>query len=129
MKFILSVIPPYAINPKYLSGGSVLQRHISTGVQEYQTNASMYPVTKPVSKLEALPQTSGKVLEEQVEMLEHNCFFVGELEFIADMIELPGQLFACFVRAEATPLSNITAVDTSEALVRKSKATSQSSRI
>lgn len=44
--------------------------------------------------------------------------FVGELEYITDMIELPGQLFACFVRAEATPLSTIATVDTSQALVR-----------
>lgn len=44
--------------------------------------------------------------------------FVGELEYITDMIELPGQLFACFVRAETAPLSTITTVDTSEALVR-----------
>lgn len=71
MKFILSVVPPYSIDPKYLSGRSVLRRHISTGVQEYQTNTSMYPVTKPVAKLEALPQTSGKELEEQPELLKH----------------------------------------------------------
>lgn len=33
------------------------------------------------------------------------------------MIELPGQLFGVFVRTKAKPLSTITSVDSSEALV------------
>lgn len=41
----------------------------------------------------------------------------GELEYITDMIEKPGQLFAEFVKTQAIPLSTIKSVDPSEALV------------
>lgn len=43
---------------------------------------------------------------------------LGELEYILDMIERPGQLFGYFVLTNATPCSIIKSVDTSEALVK-----------
>ena len=37
----------------------MLERPISTGVQDYETNASLYPLTQAIPKIEALAQTSG----------------------------------------------------------------------
>lgn len=77
----------------------MLQRQLSSGHQEFGTNPNIYPVTKPILKLEALAQTS------------------GQAEYIADIPDRPKQLFASFVLAKSEPNSIITSVDPSEALV------------
>lgn len=57
---MLSIAPKSVLSPKNVDGGSKLVRSISNGVQDYATNKSLYPLTQPVSKIEALAQVSGK---------------------------------------------------------------------
>ena len=56
---MLFLAPDHLLSPRHLSGGPVLQRPISKGTQDYESNKSLYPLTKPIPKLEALAQTSG----------------------------------------------------------------------
>ncbi|XP_018402593.1 PREDICTED: xanthine dehydrogenase-like [Cyphomyrmex costatus] len=53
-------IKPEAVYPFYYSGGTLLQRSLSSGRQFYNTNANVWPVTKPMPKLESIAQISGK---------------------------------------------------------------------
>ena len=63
------------------SGGAdlKLERPLQQGSQEYQTDPSLYPVNKPVTKLESLAQCS------------------GEAEYINDLPANPKELHAAFV--------------------------------
>lgn len=58
-QFILSIAPKETVNERNISGGRMLERPLSTGTEEFQTNKSMYPITEPVPKIEGLLQTSG----------------------------------------------------------------------
>ncbi|KAJ8719393.1 hypothetical protein PYW08_011568 [Mythimna loreyi] len=58
-KAVLSLYPD--ANPRYKSGGSVLERPVSRGTQIYETDKTLWPLNKPVQKLEALSQCSGEV--------------------------------------------------------------------
>lgn len=53
------------LSRKNVDGGSKLIRSISNGVQDYATNKSLYPLTQPVSKIEALAQASGRLYKTQ----------------------------------------------------------------
>ncbi|KAH9645120.1 hypothetical protein HF086_005665 [Spodoptera exigua] len=44
------------VNPRYKSGGSILERPVSKGTQSYETDKTIWPLNKPVPKLEALAQ-------------------------------------------------------------------------
>ena len=44
-----------------ISGAEGLVRPVSSGMQVYETHPSMYPITEPVKKLEALAQVSGNL--------------------------------------------------------------------
>ncbi|GLV36464.1 Aldehyde oxidase 3 [Carabus blaptoides fortunei] len=90
--------PKTKVNPLYQSGGTRLERELSTGTQIYQTHEELYPLTQPVVKLEAMIQCS------------------GEAQYLNDTPPIPGELFGAFVLAEAKPLSTVKNVDTSEAL-------------
>ncbi|XP_047534257.1 xanthine dehydrogenase 1-like [Vanessa atalanta] len=59
-KAILSLSP--SVNPRYASGGSELVRPLSSGIQSYETDKSLWPLNQPVPKLEALSQCSGEAL-------------------------------------------------------------------
>ncbi|KAG5332847.1 XDH oxidase, partial [Acromyrmex heyeri] len=59
-KFLLS-IQPKRVDPYYRSGGTLLERGLSSAKQEYDTKKDIWPVGKPMPKLEALEQTSGEV--------------------------------------------------------------------
>ncbi|XP_050344173.1 uncharacterized protein LOC126769429 isoform X2 [Nymphalis io] len=59
-KAILSLSP--TVNPRYASGGSELVRPVSSGMQTYDTDKSLWPLNQPVPKLEALSQCSGEAL-------------------------------------------------------------------
>ncbi|CAK1542979.1 unnamed protein product [Leptosia nina] len=59
-KFILSISPADAYPYKYASGATEIFRPLSSGKQLYTTDPSMYPVTEPLQKLEALIQSSGE---------------------------------------------------------------------
>lgn len=74
---------------------------MSNGVQDYETNKSLYPLTQPIPKIEALAQTS------------------GQAEYINDIPDLPGQLHLAFVEAKAAPKSKIKSVSAANALVRR----------
>ncbi|XP_018360424.1 PREDICTED: LOW QUALITY PROTEIN: xanthine dehydrogenase-like [Trachymyrmex cornetzi] len=59
-KFFLS-LQPEKVDPFYRSGGTLLERNVSSGKQEYNTHKELWPVSKPMPKLEAFEQTSGEV--------------------------------------------------------------------
>lgn len=76
-----------------------MSRPVSNGVQDYPTNKSLYPLTKPIPKIEALAQTS------------------GQAQYINDIPDLPGQLFMSFIEARAAPGSKIKSVSAENVLV------------
>nr|CAD7412243.1 unnamed protein product [Timema poppensis] len=79
------------------SGGTTLHRSVSSGVQTFQTDPSLYPLNQPIPKIEALVQ--------------------WEAEYINDRPVIPGELFGAFVK---TTIGNgtILSIDPSDALVR-----------
>ncbi|XP_063216774.1 uncharacterized protein LOC134527771 isoform X3 [Bacillus rossius redtenbacheri] len=95
-KCVLSLVGDKA-RKEFRSGGQVLKRSLSSGKQQYQTTPSDYPVGKPISKLEALPQCS------------------GEAEYVNDRHALPGELHAAFVLT-SVPNGSIVSISTTEAL-------------
>nr|CAD7447548.1 unnamed protein product [Timema bartmani] len=86
------------VKSKYLSGGELLTRPPSSGVQQFQTDSSQWPLNQPVPKIEALVQCS------------------GEAEYVNDHPPIPGQLFAAFVLTTEA-VGNIVDIDPSPALV------------
>ena len=60
-KFMLYV-NQFEIGPRFVSAIETLidSRPVSTGSQDFSSNPSMYPVTKPMAKLNAYLQTSGE---------------------------------------------------------------------
>ncbi|KAJ8967053.1 hypothetical protein NQ317_000045 [Molorchus minor] len=97
-KAVLNIAPSDMLSSRMKSGATILQRPVSSGTQEFGTNKTKYPVGEPIPKIEAYAQTS------------------GEAEYIADMPDLPYQLFAAFVTAKAAPNSTILKVDATAAL-------------
>ncbi|KAK4872289.1 hypothetical protein RN001_016413 [Aquatica leii] len=97
-KFILSIAPDNKLIPRNKSGGFKFSRPVSKGTQDYETNESLYPLTQPIPKIEALGQCTGKA------------------QYIMDMPDRPNQLYAAFVLAKAAPHSIIKNVDPQEAL-------------
>ncbi|KAF2906096.1 hypothetical protein ILUMI_00078 [Ignelater luminosus] len=99
-KFILSITPDDKISPRNKSGGLKQNklRPVSKGSQDYETNESLYPLTQPIPKLEALAQCT------------------GQAEYIFDKPDRPGQLFAAFVLAKAPPHSVISNINKDEAM-------------
>ncbi|XP_069693946.1 uncharacterized protein [Periplaneta americana] len=95
-KFVLSVSPA-GLPPRLISGGKDMERPLSSGRQDIQTDKSQWPLTKPVPKLEAIAQCS------------------GEAQYLNDLPPIPGETFAAFVltRIGQGYISNI---DPSEAL-------------
>jgi xanthine dehydrogenase/oxidase len=58
-QYVLGLSPPnLPIN--LVSGGKILERPVSTGKQDFETNKSVWPLNKPVPKMEAVVQCSGK---------------------------------------------------------------------
>ncbi|KAH9518829.1 hypothetical protein Btru_006359 [Bulinus truncatus] len=74
-KFVLGVCDA-KVNPRFVSGGTLLQRTPIVGTQDYGTDPSEYPVSKPMPKITAPYLTSGTV------------------QFLDDLPPVPGQLFA-----------------------------------
>ncbi|GLV36468.1 Aldehyde oxidase 3 [Carabus blaptoides fortunei] len=90
--------PKDKVNTKFESGGSRLERPLSSGKQTYETNKDLYPLTQPISKLEGIIQCS------------------GEAQYVNDMPPIQGELFGAFVLAETAPYSKVKSVDTAKAL-------------
>ncbi|XP_034664119.1 xanthine dehydrogenase-like [Drosophila subobscura] len=59
-KFLLKHAPDAEVGEKYKSGGQLLQRQLSSGLQLFHTQKQNYPVTQAVQKLEGMIQCSGE---------------------------------------------------------------------
>lgn len=120
-KFVLNTVPTDVnVNPKFKSGGTLLQRPLSSGIQTFHTVEKVrkpsslfqspgindlhvvfqnYPLTQPVMKLEALMQTS------------------GEATYQNDTHHRPYDLWCAFVLATEAN-STIIRIDATPALVK-----------
>ncbi|KAG7302262.1 hypothetical protein JYU34_013757 [Plutella xylostella] len=78
-KFILGITPHNKISPCYKTGGEHIKRPLSQGMQDFQTDPSLYPLNQPVTKLEAQIQAS------------------GEAQYVNDIPPLPREVFGAFV--------------------------------
>ncbi|PZC82144.1 hypothetical protein B5X24_HaOG210952 [Helicoverpa armigera] len=96
-KAILSLCPSNRMNSTFKSGGEVIKRHTSKGMQSFETDETVWPLNQPIPKLEALVQCS------------------GEATFANDLEAMPNEVFAAYVTADVVPGSVIKDFDTSEA--------------
>lgn len=80
------------------SGGSVLERGLSSGKQDFDTDKNLWPLNQPLPKMEAIHQTS------------------GEAQYVNDVPALPNEVFCAFVLT-TVPNGIIESIDASEALV------------
>ncbi|XP_053666571.1 uncharacterized protein LOC128715686 [Anopheles marshallii] len=98
-KFILSVATDnnVPLDPRFKSGSTMLERPLSSGQQNYDTNKKNWPVSKYVPKLEGLAQAS------------------GEAKYTNDFPPFPGELQAAFVVA-TQPNTIIGKIDPTDAL-------------
>ena len=96
-QFVISVLGSSA-DPKLQSAATQIVRGVSSGSQTFETDPTLYPVNKPIPKLE------GKV----------QC--TGEAKYINDIPTVPGELHAAFVVAEVGNC-NLGTIDPSAALV------------
>ncbi|KAJ2951736.1 hypothetical protein O0L34_g13901 [Tuta absoluta] len=78
-KFVLNISPPGTASPRIKSGGELLNRPLSKGSQNFQTDKSLYPLNEPVPKYEAIIQSS------------------GEAQYANDILPLPREVFGAFV--------------------------------
>lgn len=60
MQFVLNTAPAGQVKDIYQSGSTILDRPLSKGNQDFQTDPSLYPLNQPVQKLEAQIQSSGE---------------------------------------------------------------------
>ncbi|XP_011694376.1 PREDICTED: xanthine dehydrogenase/oxidase-like [Wasmannia auropunctata] len=98
-KFVLS-IKPENIDSKLRSGGLLLERGLSSGKQDYDTDKNEWPVNKPMTKLDAIKQTS------------------GEAQYCNDLPPYPKEVFCAFVLTEVGN-GKIDSIDAKEALAMK----------
>ncbi|XP_011882440.1 PREDICTED: xanthine dehydrogenase-like [Vollenhovia emeryi] len=98
-KFVLS-IKPENVNSRLRSGGFLLERGLSSGSQDYDTDKTVWPVNKPTTKLDAIKQTS------------------GEAEYCNDLPPYPREVFCAFVLTEIGN-GKIVSIDASKALDMK----------
>ncbi|XP_052750539.1 uncharacterized protein LOC113513917 [Galleria mellonella] len=96
-KFALSIAPSSTVDARYRSGGELLQRPISHGTQDFQTDSSLYPLNQPLPKLEALLQSS------------------GEAQFVNDIPPFPLEVFGAFVLS-TIHVGQIDSIDTTDVL-------------
>ncbi|KAJ8952860.1 hypothetical protein NQ314_007466 [Rhamnusium bicolor] len=97
-KFVLNIAPDGVVSNRNKSGGSLLVRPVSRGIQQFSPDIEYSPVGEPIVKVEALTQTS------------------GQAEYIDDIPDFPNQLYASFVTAKAVPNSVIVQIDATRAL-------------
>lgn len=101
-KAILSLAPASRVKKEFQSGGSLIERPLSSGKQSFDTYKQNWPLTEPVDKLEAIIQCS------------------GEIKYTNDFPSLPDELWAAFVHATEVQ-SIIKDVDPADALVSAQK--------
>ncbi|XP_075976672.1 uncharacterized protein LOC142976940 [Anticarsia gemmatalis] len=78
-KTIINLSPPGTVLSKYVSGGEIFNRPVSSGKPDFQTHPELFPLNQPISKLEADIQAA------------------GEAKFVNDLPAQPGQVFGAFV--------------------------------
>ncbi|XP_061392390.1 uncharacterized protein LOC133327873 [Musca vetustissima] len=79
LKFLLESAPEDKVKPEFRSGGLILKRELSSGIQSFETQKKFYPVTQPVEKIEGLIQCSGEATYMNDTLTPHNavyCAFV-----------------------------------------------------
>lgn len=96
-KFILYICSKDNINPLYMSGSKTIEREISSGTQEFETNKKDWPLRKRVPKIEADIQCT------------------GEAQYINDMPKQANELYGAFVLSTIAQ-GKILKFDSSEAL-------------
>ncbi|XP_052742307.1 uncharacterized protein LOC128198880 [Bicyclus anynana] len=98
-KCFLSLCPQEKVNSYYRSGAVKHRetRPVSEAHQIYDTNPSLWPITKPLPKNDGLLQCS------------------GEAQYTDDIPLMPNELFAAFVLAQV-PLGTIEHIDTTKAM-------------
>jgi xanthine dehydrogenase/oxidase len=75
-----------------------LQRPLSSGKQDFDTDKSLFPLNEPVPKIEAVAQCS------------------GEAEFVNDIPSIPGEVHGAFVLTTVST-GTIANIDPANALV------------
>ncbi|CAH2267498.1 jg22586 [Pararge aegeria aegeria] len=78
-KFVLGLSQEGTISSRYRSGGELITRPLSSGMQSFQTDPSLYPLNQPVQKLEAVIQSS------------------GEAQYVNDIPSMKNEVFGAFV--------------------------------
>ncbi|XP_016987149.1 abscisic-aldehyde oxidase [Drosophila rhopaloa] len=79
-KFLLKHAPEEDVGEKFRSGGQILLRPLSSGLQVFQTQKKNYPVTQAVEKVEGMIQCSGEATYMNDVLTTSNtlhCAFVG----------------------------------------------------
>lgn len=97
-KFVINTCPSHRINGEFVSGGTILERPISSGKHLFDTFVDRYPLTEKVPKYEGLIQCS------------------GELKYVNDVNPITNELWAAFVQATEVH-SLVETIDPTEALV------------
>lgn len=97
LQCILSIKPENA-NSKARSGASILERGLSSGKQNFETDKNIWPLNQPLPKLESINQTSGSA------------------QYANDIPPFHNEVFCAFV---LTTVGNgkVNKIDASEALV------------
>ncbi|XP_058120344.1 xanthine dehydrogenase/oxidase-like isoform X1 [Anopheles ziemanni] len=98
-KFVLNIAPTLKapVKAEYQSGGTVLERPLSSGTQSFDTNKENWPLNKDIPKIEGMLQTS------------------GEAKYANDLPVFPNELYAAFVLSTEAQ-AKIVKIDPSEAL-------------
>ncbi|XP_075144825.1 uncharacterized protein LOC142219934 [Haematobia irritans] len=115
LKFLLECAPSDKIKPEYKSGGPILKRELSSGIQTFDTQKKFYPVTQPIEKLEGLIQCSGEATYMNDTLTPQNavhCAFVNATKVGAtieridpsEALSVPGVI--AFYSAKDIPGSN-----------------------
>ncbi|KAM7359329.1 uncharacterized protein ACRADG_006685 [Cochliomyia hominivorax] len=97
LKCLLDIAPSDKVKPEYKSGGSILKRGLSSGLQVFESQKKNYPLTEPIQKVEALIQCS------------------GEATYTNDILTVDNAVHCAFVNATKVGAS-IEQIDASEAL-------------
>nr|BCT26317.1 aldehyde oxidase [Euura sp. 'Pontania] len=95
-KFVLG-IKPDKIGARLRSGATILERGVSSGKRDYDTDRNIWPLNKPMPKIEAIYQTS------------------GEAQYVNDIKTMPDEVFCAFVLTNV-PNGFVEHIDASDAL-------------
>ncbi|XP_024942171.1 xanthine dehydrogenase 1 isoform X2 [Cephus cinctus] len=95
-KFVLG-IRPENVDVKLRSGGVLLERELSSGKQDFDTDKNLWPLNKPMPKIESIYQTA------------------GEAHYVNDLPAQPNEVFCAFVLTDV-PNGKIGSIDAKAAL-------------